>query len=59
MVLDDATFEEVETADHFHDQEGGDQGAPIVLGDPESSASRALFAIAKGVREQLGALSSR
>src|SRR3954465_6900024 len=29
-------------------QEGGDQGAPIVLTDPESSAARALVSIADG-----------
>ena len=34
--------------------EGGDQGAPIVLSDPESSAARALVTITKGVTEQLG-----
>jgi ATP-binding protein involved in chromosome partitioning len=39
--------------------QGGDQGAPIVLGDPGSSAARALFAVAQGVTEQLGALASR
>jgi ATP-binding protein involved in chromosome partitioning len=38
---------------------GGDQGAPIVLGDPGSSAARALFGIAQSVTEQLGALASR
>jgi ATP-binding protein involved in chromosome partitioning len=38
---------------------GGDQGAPIVLGDPGSSAARALLTIANGVTEQLGALASR
>jgi ATP-binding protein involved in chromosome partitioning len=39
--------------------EGGDSGAPIVLSDPQSSAARALFAVAEGVAEQLGALASR
>jgi ATP-binding protein involved in chromosome partitioning len=39
--------------------EGGDSGAPIVLSDPQSSAARALFAIAEGVAEQLGALATR
>src|SRR4029079_10111196 len=34
--------------------EGGDQGAPIVLSDPESSAARALVSITKAVTEQLG-----
>jgi ATP-binding protein involved in chromosome partitioning len=38
---------------------GGDQGAPIVLGDPGSSAARALFGIVQSVTEQLGALASR
>jgi ATP-binding protein involved in chromosome partitioning len=39
--------------------EGGDSGAPIVLSDPQSSAARALFGIAEGVAEQLGALANR
>ena len=39
--------------------EGGDSGAPIVLSDPQSSAARALFGIADGVAEQLGALATR
>jgi ATP-binding protein involved in chromosome partitioning len=39
--------------------EGGDSGAPIVLSDPQSSAARALFAVAEGVAEQVGALANR
>ena len=39
--------------------EGGDTGAPIVLSDPQSSAARALFAIADGVAERVGALANR
>ena len=38
--------------------EGGDSGAPIVLGDPQSSAARALFAVADGIAERVGALAS-
>jgi ATP-binding protein involved in chromosome partitioning len=39
--------------------EGGDHGAPIVAADPESSAARALVAIAGRVVEQLGATAAR
>ncbi|MEP6492350.1 MAG: Mrp/NBP35 family ATP-binding protein [bacterium] len=39
--------------------DGGDQGIPIVVGDPESSAARALSAIAEKVGERLGAAASR
>src|SRR5205823_4987792 len=35
---------------------GGDSGAPIVVTHPESSASRALIAVAERVTERLGAL---
>ncbi|HTE43704.1 MAG TPA: Mrp/NBP35 family ATP-binding protein [Gemmatimonadaceae bacterium] len=38
--------------------DGGDQGIPIVVGDPESSAARALSAIAERVGERLGAAAS-
>jgi len=39
--------------------DGGDRGAPIVIGDPDSSAARALSSIAQRVTEQLGALAAR
>ena len=39
--------------------EGGDHGMPIVLGDASSSAARALFDVARGVTEHLGALAAR
>jgi ATP-binding protein involved in chromosome partitioning len=39
--------------------EGGDSGAPIVLSDPQSSAARALFVVADGVAERVGALAAR
>jgi ATP-binding protein involved in chromosome partitioning len=39
--------------------EGGDQGAPIVLSDPASSAGRALFAVKDAVEREIGALAER
>ena len=39
--------------------EGGDSGAPIVLSDPESSAARALSAIAQRISEHFGVATSR
>jgi ATP-binding protein involved in chromosome partitioning len=38
---------------------GGDAGAPIVVTQPESSAARALVAIAERVSERLGATAAR
>jgi ATP-binding protein involved in chromosome partitioning len=40
-------------------QEGGDQGSPIVVSDPESSAARALASVARRVTEEAGALAAR
>jgi ATP-binding protein involved in chromosome partitioning len=39
--------------------EGGDQGAPIVLSDPNSSAGRALIAVKDAVEREVGALAAR
>ena len=39
--------------------EGGDQGAPIVLSDPASSAGRALLAVKDAVEREVGALVGR
>ncbi len=39
--------------------EGGDQGAPIVTSDPESSAAKALVAIATRVAEHVGTPAAR
>ena len=39
--------------------QGGDEGAPIVLSDADSSAARALVAITRGITEQLGAVVAR
>lgn len=39
--------------------EGGDTGAPVVISDPESSAARALSAIAGRLAERTGAAVSR
>jgi ATP-binding protein involved in chromosome partitioning len=39
--------------------EGGDQGAPIVLSDPTSSAGRALIAVKDAVEREIGALVAR
>jgi ATP-binding protein involved in chromosome partitioning len=39
--------------------EGGDQGAPIVLSDPASSAGRALLAVKEAVEREVGALAER
>jgi len=38
---------------------GGDAGAPIVVTQPESSAARALVAVAERVSERLGAIAAR
>jgi ATP-binding protein involved in chromosome partitioning len=39
--------------------EGGDKGAPVVVAEPESSAAKALAAIAQRVTEELGAAVAR
>ena len=39
--------------------EGGDQGAPIVLSDPTSSAGRALVAVKDAIEREIGALVAR
>jgi ATP-binding protein involved in chromosome partitioning len=39
--------------------EGGDQGAPIVVADPQSPAARALAAIATQVTQQMESLTAR
>ncbi len=38
--------------------QGGDEGTPIVIADPESSAARALTAIAQRIGDQLGAVAN-
>ena len=48
-----------ETAQAERVMEGGDQGAPIVASDAESSAARALTAIAGRVAEYVGAAAAR
>ena len=40
-------------------QVGGDRGMPIVVGDPRSSAARALKELAAKVAEQMGAVAAR
>ena len=40
-------------------QVGGDRGMPIVVGDPRSSAARALKDLAARVAEQMGAVAAR
>jgi hypothetical protein len=39
--------------------DGADHGVPIVVGDAESSAARALTSIAQRVAEQMGAAANR